>query len=149
VKMIIRLTVLISIVFCSTTGLTQSPSTLIKVSELKIKPFNADGLVITVKKFQVPRLVIGSLDKVRGHIEMRLENATSDFVMFRPIRFAVVGKDNKQAFLVCQRECATGPPTEIMIVPGANVEMEYDISRAVRYPAKLFYGEKLLGEITD
>ena len=147
-KMIIRLTVLITFVFCLATASTQSPSTSIKVSELKSKPFNVDGLVITVKRFQVPRWVVGSLDNVRGHIEMRLENVTSDFLMFRPSRFAVVDKDNRQAFLY-QRECTMDLPTKIMIVPGANVETEYDISRGIRYPAKLFYGEKLLGEITD
>jgi hypothetical protein len=158
VKIIIRLIVSIVLVFCPTAGLTQTPSAPIKVSELKSKPFNVDGLAITVKKFQIPRLVIGSLDGIRGSIDLRLENVGADFVIFRPSRFAVVDKDNNQAFLSHQTECMrqvagvfSPPPTEnkIMIVPGANVELNYCISRGVRYPARLFYGKKLLGEITN
>jgi hypothetical protein len=40
-------------------------------------------------------------------------------------------------------------PTEIMVVPGATMELKYDLSIRFMYPAKLFYGERLLAEVTN
>jgi hypothetical protein len=144
-KMITHSSVLIALVLCSAAARAQSPSSLIKVSELKAKTFNIDGLVFTIKKLDDKTFSRGV-----GYVELLLENVASNPITFQPSRFAVVGKDNMQAFLSYQYFSARRvQPTEIMVVPGAKVEMEYDLSIRFMYPAKLFYGERQLAEVTN
>jgi hypothetical protein len=144
-KMITHSSVLIALVLCSAAARAQSPSSLIKVSELKAKTFNVDGLVFTIKKLDDKTFSRGV-----GYVEILLENVASNPIIFQPSRFTVVGKDNMQAFLSYQYLSARrAQPVEIMVVPGAKVEMEYDLSIRFMYPAKLFYGERQLAEVTN
>jgi hypothetical protein len=144
-KMITHSSVLIALVLCSAAVRAQSPSSLIKVSELKAKTFNVDGLVFTIKSLDDK-----DFPSAVGYIEILLENVASNPITFQPSRFAVVGKDNKQAFLSYQHLSARrDQPAEIMVVPSAKVEMKYDLSIRFRYPAKLFYGERQLAEVTN
>jgi hypothetical protein len=144
-KVISHSSVLIVLVLCSATAITQSSSSPITVSELKAKTFNVDGLVITIKKLDDKNFSRGV-----GAIEILLENVASNPITFRPSRLAVVSKDKSQAFLSYQDLSRNMvQPTEIMVVPGATMELKYDLSIRFMYPAKLFYGERLLAEVTN
>jgi hypothetical protein len=47
------------------------------------------------------------------------------------------------------QELAFVRSAEIMVVPSAKVEMKYDLSIRFIYPARLFYGERQLAEVTN
>jgi hypothetical protein len=103
-KVITHASVLIALVLCSAAARTQSPSSPIKVFELKAKTFNVDGLIITIKKLDDK-----NFSSAVGYIEILLDNVASNPITFQPSRLAVVGKDNKEAFLSVLWEFAWSP----------------------------------------
>jgi hypothetical protein len=130
---------IVLILLCSAASLTQSISAPIKVSELKGKTFNVDGLDITIKRLNT------------GYLEIQLENVTSEPITFQPNRLAIVGDDKVQSNILFEniRVNRQLGPTEIMIVPGAKLVREYYLSGSgFKYPARIFYGKLQLAEVT-
>lgn len=133
-KSIYRSIVMLALLACCAAAIAQAPP--IRVSELKTKSFEIDGLVI---KF--PQL--GS-----STISIQLENSASDPKTFQPERLAIVGSDNKQAYLYIENSLTSKRQiADIMVVPGAIVKIRYDLSLGIKFPARVFYGERQLIEV--
>jgi hypothetical protein len=128
----------------------QAP-TEVRVSELKGSPFHAEGLTLTVRKLDDYVYTSADVrDTGGGFVILKIENPSARFLAFTPNRLAIVGRDGKQASPRSERHNVERvPPSEVRVAPGARVEVQYNLTERVRYPAKLYYGDTLLADLVE
>jgi hypothetical protein len=123
----------------------------VKTDELKRTPFVVEGLTLTLRKLDGNVFSSSSIrDVAVGFVAVRLENHTEQFVAFVPSQLVIVGKDGKQASIGYERRGGDRvTANEVRVAPGAHVEVQYNLTERIRFPAKLYYGDKLLAKVTD
>jgi hypothetical protein len=114
-------------------------------SALEAHPFHIGDLEIRVREFK-PNRAFGT-----PQIVLRLENLGSAFLPVSAEELVLVGQDGRQV--------QEGPPSEkfgihplpgrIRIAPRAHVALTLFPDKSVKFPAKLYFGERLLAEITE
>jgi hypothetical protein len=104
-KMITHSSVLIALVLCSAAVRAQSPSSLIKVSELKAKTFNVDGLVFTIKSLDDKDFpsAVGVYRDSTGECSEQPHNISA-----KPIRSCGQGQ-HASIFVISAPVCTQGP----------------------------------------
>ena len=127
--------------------------TRIKVSDLEKTPIAAEKLKIRITRLRGSFLKLGS-----GSIEVEVENVSSGFETFSPVRLSLINKDNIQINVVAKRGyyrtvpydpgISTGP-LDRRIAPGARIKETYSLSGKAHLPIRLYYDEKLLAEIVE
>jgi hypothetical protein len=117
----------------------------VRVSELEKTPIAAGSLKITITRFRGSFLKIGG-----GSVEAQVENTSTEFTVFSPNRLSFVGSDNNQGdVLAIQSGDRYWPAVDRRIAPAARIKEFYALNSKVHLPARLYYDEKLLAEITD
>ena len=127
----------------------------IRVSDLDKTPIAAGPLKIRITKLRGSFLKLGS-----GSIVVEVENASTGFETFSPLKLSLVDKNNVQVNVMTSRRSyyRTVPPYDSgvpvspldrRIAPGARVKENYSLSGKVHLPIRLYYDEKLLAEIVE
>jgi hypothetical protein len=131
-------------------GLAQTPQPLTR-SQLQSTPFDVGGLTLTLRKLDgIVRLSADPRDVNVGFVVVRLENRTNRFAVFAPGQLVIVGKDGSQASVGYERRAEDRVlVSEIRVAPGAHVEVQYNLTARVRFPAKVYYGDALLAEVKE
>lgn len=121
------------------------------VRDLPSHPLTVKGLTVTIQQLSGHR----SFDRERrfagrARVEFTLENTGSGFLRFEPQDLSFVGRDGVQVFPVYQRNLADDtPPLVVRLAPGARASMEYALTGRLVFPARLYFGEVLVAEVTD
>ena len=126
----------------------------IRASNLEKTPIETGPLKIRIEKIKGAFLGIGG-----GSIEVEVENVSSDFATFSPLKLALINRDNVQINVVgakrsVYRTAPPYPPVSVglldkRIAPGARIKETFSLSGKVHLPIRLYYDEKLLAEIVE
>jgi hypothetical protein len=122
----------------------EQPSVRVHLSELDRTPLIAGPLKITLTKFKGSFLKVGG-----GYVEIRVENTSTEFATFSPQLLSFVSNNDQVDILFMMYGEQLLPPQDRRIVPGARIKEEYRLNGKVRFPARLYYRDKLLAVITD
>lgn len=113
-----------------------------RVSALEARPFRIGELEIRVMKFW-PNSAFGTRQLV-----FRLENFGATFLPVLAEDLVVVGRDGQQVQEIWPM--GLNPlPFRTRIAPRAHVTLRLYPDNSVKYPARLYFGERLLAEITE
>jgi hypothetical protein len=79
-----------------------------------------------------------------------VQNSSESFCTFSPADLTIVGNDGSQNYIETSYSLspATVQPTTIKIAPMAHILFTYGLNTVVSLPAKIYYSEKLVAEIT-
>jgi hypothetical protein len=126
------------IVKCSTKELS---SHLFLFEEVSIQITELNGY----KGFDAARKFSG-----RARVSISLANRSSHVRKFTPQDLSFVGKDGLQVFPIYEKNLADDTlPMTLQIAPGAHVSMEYALSGRLTFPAKIYYGESVIAEVSE
>jgi len=109
-----------------------------KSSELDRHPFEIGGMSLTITTLK------------KDVIWIQLKNNSDEFRVFQPEDLNVVGGDGNQLYI--QTTTGSAPmtvTTRAHIAPGATLKQGYGLNHFVHFPAKIYFNEKLLAEISD
>jgi len=119
--------------------------------ELPSHPFVVSEVSLTItalsgyKSFDRERKFSG-----RARVEITLENKGSAFKRFEPQDLSFVGKDGVQVFPVFERNLADDTlPMSLRLAPGARTSVEYALTGRLTFPAKLYFGDSLVAEVSE
>lgn len=119
--------------------------------ELPTHPFVVNEVSLTIttlsgyKSFDRERKFSG-----RARVEIKVENKGSAFRRFDPQDLCFVGKDGLQVFPVFERNFADETqPMAVRLAPGAHASMEYALTDRLTFPAKVYFGEALVAEVSE
>jgi len=115
------------------------------VSELGAHPFRVGELQVRIREFK-PNRAFGT-----RQIVFELENLGSGFIAFASEDLVIVGRDGSQV-LECSpvEQFGIHPlPQRVRLAPRAHASLTMYPAQSVKYPAKLYYGERLLAEIAE
>lgn len=114
-------------------------------SALEAHPFRLGELKVWIWEFK-PNLTFGT-----SRVVYKLENLGSTFLPVSAQDFVIVGRNGRQVL--------EGPPQEklgihplprrIRLAPRAHVILTLYPDQPLSYPAKLYFGERLLAEISE
>jgi len=138
----------LALVFLGTALGAQEPAAQVfrgPASALEAHPFRIGDLEVRIREFK-PNRLIGT-----AQIGFQVENFGSTFLTVSAEDLVVVGQDGRQV--------QEGSPVEkfrihplplrTRIAPRAHVALTLFPEQSVKYPAKLYFGERLLAEITE
>lgn len=111
-------------------------------SELDRQVFRIGKLELRFHEFK-PNRNIG-----RPQIVFLLENSGPAFIPFSLEDLVVVGRDGSQVLEAIPLDRGLGP-RKVRIAPGAHVKMTLLPDQQVKFPARLYFGDRLLAEITE
>jgi hypothetical protein len=119
--------------------------------ELPTHPFVSGEISLTItalsgyKVFDRERKFAG-----RARVEITVENKSSAFKRFDPQDLSLVGKEGVQVFPVFERNFADDTlPMSLRLAPGARASMEYALTGRLTFPAKLYFGDMLVAEVSE
>ena len=119
--------------------------------ELPSHPFVVSEVSLTItslsgyKVFDRERKFSG-----RARVEIAVENKSSVFKRFDPQDLSFVGKDGVQVFPVFERNLVDDTlPMSLRLAPGARSSMEYALTGRLTFPAKLYFGDTLVAEVSE
>ncbi|MFN8011126.1 MAG: hypothetical protein U0P81_06950 [Holophagaceae bacterium] len=121
------------------------------VKDLPTHAFVANDVSLTVnalsgyKAFDRERKFAG-----RARVEFTVVNTSAAFRRFDPQDLCLVGKDGVQVFPVFERNLADDTqPMPLRLAPGARATREYALSGRLAFPAKVYFGEALVAEVSE
>lgn len=86
----------------------------------------------------------------RARVEITVEKKGTSFTRFDPQDLSFVGKDGIQVFPIFQRNLANDTlPMSLRFAPGARASMEYALTGRLTFPAKLYFGDTLVAEVSE
>ena len=114
------------------------------------------GLTIIIDKFKsgsvaghIP-LIGWMISPPTASLTIRIENTTKGFLTYTPAGLVIARNDGNQVLLAKQRIEGNWRPVEgTNLAPGTHLEVAYYLSDRVTLPAKIYYEQKLLAEITE
>lgn len=119
--------------------------------ELPSHPFFSSDLTVTItalsgyKVFDRERKFAG-----RARVEVTVENKGAAFKRFDPQDLSFVGKDGVQVFPVFERNLADDTlPMSLRLAPGARASREYALTGRLAFPAKVYFGDALVAEVSE
>lgn len=114
-------------------------------AELNRHPFRVGELELKIKEFK-PNRGIGT-----RLIAFQVENHSQEFLAFAAQDLVLVSSDGNQITEAAPSDqFRTHPlPQRVRIAPGARLALTFYPEQTVKYPAKLYLGDKLLAEITE
>jgi hypothetical protein len=146
---------LIVVVLIPLCAIADDQAVRVRVSELEKTPIAAGPLKIRFTKLKGSFLKFGN-----GSVEVEVENASTGFETFSPLRLSLVDRDNVQVNVMAPKRSSyrTVPPydpripaspLDRRIAPGARVKESYSLTGKVHFPIRLYYDEKPLAEIVE
>ena len=149
------ITLLIALLIPVCVAANDSPAQT-RAGDLDKTPITAGPLKIRIAKLREAAF----LGKGSGSIEVEIENTSTAFETFSPLRLSLINKDNVQINVVGGKRSlyrtippydprVPASPLDVRIAPGARFKEAYSLSGRVRLPIKLYYDEKLLAEIVE
>ncbi|HJU83182.1 MAG TPA: hypothetical protein VJ600_03140 [Holophagaceae bacterium] len=118
-------------------------------AELASHPLAFDGLQVSILKLR------GDASLGRREVVLSVRNPTQGMLPFAGEDLAIVGAGGAQSALCGWSESYpafsvrhTGPADRLRIAPGAATELTFYLERAVKLPAKLYLGGRLVAEIS-
>jgi hypothetical protein len=125
----------------------------LKAEELKEHPFKISAIELTILDFNEKVIVSWAFSTYHspgvGGITVKVANTTNDFLTFSPARLIIVGADGNQATVAMDQNTGIRAPAETQLGPGGRFETKYILTAGVTLPARIYYDQKLLAEITD
>jgi hypothetical protein len=109
-----------------------------KRSDLRNHPFIIGGLILTINSYTDSKL------NGREWFDLRVENPGNGFLSLHgPSNLFVVNSEGRQEQLSSDHS--------FLIAPGAFVSLTYQYwnNNKLKLPAKIYFGDKLLAEITE
>ncbi len=79
-----------------------------------------------------------------------VQNSSESFCTFSPADLTIVGNDGSQNYIETSYSLSppSMPPATVNIAPLAHILFTFGLNTEVRLPAKIYYSEKLVAEIT-
>lgn len=116
-----------------------------RIAALEARPFRIGDLEVRVREFK-PNRAFGT-----SQIVFRLENFGSAFLPVSAEDLVVVGQDGRQVQEGSPSEkLGVHPlPCRTRLAPRAHVILTLFPDKSVKFPARLYFGERLLAEITE
>lgn len=117
----------------------------VRSSELDRMPLYAGPLKITITKFRGSVMKLGN-----ATIEVDVQNTSTKFETYSPHLLSFVGVENGQVnvFFTFYGDKILRA-ADRKIAPGAWIKESYILTGKVHLPARVYYDEKLLIEITE
>jgi hypothetical protein len=133
-------------------NLTLAPTKL-TIAELNRHRFQVSGLGFTIVDFNEYVAVVWAFSTYHSAgvagITVKVENNSKDFLSFSPAKLIFIGSDGNQA-TVAEEEFSNRKrlATETQLAPGGRFESKYLLTAGVSLPARIYYEQKLLAEIS-
>ena len=119
----------------------------------------------TIPSRNVIRCKVSELDQhsiIEGQLTLKLsrfkyrsftiliQNSSESFCTFSPADLTIVGNDGSQNYIETSYSNAptSMQPTALKMAPLAHIQLTYGLNNEVSLPAKIYYSEKLVAEIT-
>jgi hypothetical protein len=127
----------------------QTPVRQIRRSDLVKTPFQAGPLTITIVDFKTSQLLGTGV----ASVGLTVENTSSSFATFSPSQLCFVSKDGTLvdvfgAVMANWPNSAPPTPTDRNMPPATHTRTDYYLSETIDLPARLYYQQKLIAEIT-
>lgn len=149
-----RIASILSLIFAA--GLAITPLSAqdllnLKINDLATNPLQTNGLSITITGLNgYQRFAATTKWAGRAHVKITFENKSPSFHTFSPSDLCFVGNDGIQVLPIYEMNHSDDTtPMAFRIAPGARLSTEYVLTGRLRFPAKIYLGDRLVAQVTE